>query len=645
MRVGPYELVAEVGRGGLGVVFRARTGAGEVAIKLLRQRAPRLLARFARERELLRSLGEAEGFVPLLDAGEDPVHGPYLVMPYLGGGTLRDRLRQGPLPPGEALRLGLELAESMARAHARGIVHRDLKPENVLFAPYGRALIGDLGTAKLLEESVVSSRGPTDLSRTGELRGTFGYMAPEQADAKHAGPAADVFALGAILYECLAGRPAFLGEGPMQVAERVERGERDPLAPLVPGAPPWLVEIVEQALATDPGRRFPDAAALAQALVSRTAMSARPTRSLALAAGAVLLVGVGLAGALLLARRPAPPLATPPPPPAVPPPAVPPPAPAVADPPVAPAGDPPGPTVDPQRKDPGTVQHARTLADQALAREQAGDHAAARELATQAIAHDPQNVTAWHVRSAARDNLGDHRGAIEDATRVIALAPDDYRGWHVRGAARQHLGQLEGALADDDRALELAPKNALLWANRAATLCNLGRAQEAVTSATRALELDGELGGAWSTRGAALNNLGEYERARQDLNRAVELLPHDPRPWATRSFSCVRLKLLEEALSDAERAIALDPTFVDGWLRRAKARSLRGDHAGAAADYDRALTLTPGNPALHGDRGLARERAGDIQGAIADFERALRDAPPGARWRDMIAEHLSRLRR
>ncbi|MBX3470204.1 MAG: serine/threonine protein kinase, partial [Planctomycetes bacterium] len=248
MRVGGFEVLSTIGRGGAGVVLHARAPNGaEVALKVLHARAPERLARFERERAVLASLGEAEGFVPLLQAGHDPHHGPFLVMPLVSGGTLRDRLRRGPLPLTETVRVGLELAETLGRAHARGIVHRDLKPENVLFTQDGRALVADLGLAKLLEDDVGQG-----LSRTGEMRGTVGYMAPEQADAKHASPAADVFALGAILYECLAGRPAFEGETPLAVLERVAADTRAPLAGAAPSAPRWLVAVVERALHPDP---------------------------------------------------------------------------------------------------------------------------------------------------------------------------------------------------------------------------------------------------------------------------------------------------------------------------------------------------------------------------------------------------------
>ncbi|MBI3724002.1 protein kinase, partial [bacterium] len=138
MKLGTYEVAAEIGRGSAGAVFAARAVSGEkVAIKVLRNHEQAALARFERERRLLSALGEAEGFVPLLDTGTC-AEGPFIVMPLLEGGDLRKRLERGPFPVEEAISLGLSLARALGRAHARRLVHRDLKPENILFTRDGR---------------------------------------------------------------------------------------------------------------------------------------------------------------------------------------------------------------------------------------------------------------------------------------------------------------------------------------------------------------------------------------------------------------------------------------------------------------------------------------------------------------------------
>ena len=308
MKIGPYEILGTLGRGGAGAVFRARGPSGaEVAVKVLLRLDERRRARFERERRLLGTFTAEDGFVPLLDAGSAP-EGPYLVMPIVPGGTLRERLERGAFKLEEAVALGRSLAAALARAHGRGVVHRDLKPENVLFTAEGRPLIADLGLGKHFDPDAPGASQSVSLSRTGEARGTVGYMPPEQLeDARRVGPEADVFALGAILYECLAGKPAFSGENVVELLAHVSSGEKEPLASACPRAPGWLVAVVERAVATKASARFADGAALLDALVEERARPRARTRYV-LGGGIVLVLSVATLALATLAAggRPAP---------------------------------------------------------------------------------------------------------------------------------------------------------------------------------------------------------------------------------------------------------------------------------------------------------------------------------------------------
>ncbi len=268
MRIGAYEIEGELGRGGTGVVYRARALDGRaVALKLLSRAASAAAReRFERERRLLASFGEADGFVPLLDAGEERGQ-PYLVMPLLEGGTLRARLAKGVLPVHETIALAEALALAVSKAHERSVVHRDLKPENVLYDRAGRPFIADLGLAKHFDSDSPGASRSVVISKTGQLLGTIGYMAPEQArDAKQTGPAADIFSVGAILYECLAGWPAFEGRTLLEVVAKVDGESPNPIANVRPETPPWLAAVVERALERDPLARYSDGGALLAAL-------------------------------------------------------------------------------------------------------------------------------------------------------------------------------------------------------------------------------------------------------------------------------------------------------------------------------------------------------------------------------------------
>jgi hypothetical protein len=291
VRVGDYETIREIGRGGVGAVFEARARDGStVAVKLLRSGATEeTRARFEREQRLHAELGESKGFVPFIDAG-DSAAGPYVVMPLLEGGTLRDRLRRGEaLPPEEAIALVETLARALGHAHARGLVHRDVKPENVLFTKEGKPLVSDLGLAKHWTDDAPGVSKSFMLTVSGDFLGTVGYASPEQLeDTSKAGPPADVFALGAILYECLTAFPAFTAENAIELIGKVQECRPASVSRMAPRTPAWLVKIVSRALARDPEKRYPDGTALARALARGPGGARRVWLAAALVLAAVL---------------------------------------------------------------------------------------------------------------------------------------------------------------------------------------------------------------------------------------------------------------------------------------------------------------------------------------------------------------------
>jgi serine/threonine-protein kinase len=281
--VGGYRLLRLLGRGGMGVVYLARHERLKrtVALKLIgvsSQANPERLARFRRETELLARLRHAN-VVPIYEAGEHEGR-PYLAMEYVEGGTLAEKLTAGPLP----VRTVAEVVEALARgahaAHECGVVHRDLKPANVLLAEDGTPRITDFGLAKPLAPQPEDSSAAWDTG-SGAILGTPSYMAPEQvANSREVGPAADVYALGAILYECLIGRPPFKAATPLETLEQVRNSE--PVSPrsLQPGVPRDLETVCLKCLPREPRRRYPSALALAEDLrrfLDGRSVLARPT--------------------------------------------------------------------------------------------------------------------------------------------------------------------------------------------------------------------------------------------------------------------------------------------------------------------------------------------------------------------------------
>jgi eukaryotic-like serine/threonine-protein kinase len=265
-QIGDYEIAGELGRGGMGVVYRARDGrlGRTVALKLLQGGAfadSRRRQRFRWEAEAVARLRHP-GIVQIYEIGEASSAGesfPYIALEFLEGGSLKDRLAGGPLAPAEAARRVEEVARAVHYAHQQGIVHRDMKPSNILLAADGRALLCDFGIAKAEDHA--------ERTETGQLLGTPEYMAPEQAaGSKEVGPAADVYGLGAILYELLSSRPPFRGPTTLDTLQLVLNAEPVPVRRLQPGVPRDLETICLKCLEKLPERRYRGADRVAEDL-------------------------------------------------------------------------------------------------------------------------------------------------------------------------------------------------------------------------------------------------------------------------------------------------------------------------------------------------------------------------------------------
>jgi serine/threonine-protein kinase len=258
-RVAHYELLEELGHGGMGAVFRAKdlnTGQ-EVALKVLPPELslnPALLQRFRREVLTLRQLHHP-GIIRILDVGAEG-RTNYFAMEYAGGGNLERFLERagGQLPVEQAVEIILQLCEALDYAHGKNIVHRDIKPSNILLTEGGHPKLTDFGIAKVVEA--------TRMTVTGGIVGTVDYMAPEQAEGRVIGPKADVYSLGVLLYQMTTGRLPFKGETPSEVIQKHRWSLPEPPRNLNPEIPENLSKVIEDMLQKDPAKRVPSVRAL-----------------------------------------------------------------------------------------------------------------------------------------------------------------------------------------------------------------------------------------------------------------------------------------------------------------------------------------------------------------------------------------------
>jgi serine/threonine protein kinase len=263
-KLGPYEIVAPLGAGGMGEVYRARDTRLDrtVAVKVMPQHlaaTPEARQRFEREARAVSALNHPH-ICTLHDVGsQDGTE--YLVMEYLEGETLAARLEKGSLPLEQVLKLGVEISDALDKAHRQGIIHRDLKPGNIMLTKSGAKLL-DFGLAKA---AVPQSTGvtltaavtrTTPVTQQGTIVGTFQYMSPEQVEGKEVDARSDIFSFGSVLYEMLTGQRAFQGKSQLSVASAILEKDPEPISTLQPMTPPMLERAVKRCLAKEPDDRW-----------------------------------------------------------------------------------------------------------------------------------------------------------------------------------------------------------------------------------------------------------------------------------------------------------------------------------------------------------------------------------------------------
>lgn len=275
---GRYELVEKLGQGGMGTVHRGvdqrlrRT----VAVKLLSSALahdPQSRARFRREAHAVAALNHP-AVATIHDVGEEPHPDgprPYLVMEYVPGATLAEVLREGPLPVADAVNAACAVLDALRHSHECGIVHRDIKPSNIMLTGPDTVKVLDFGIAKAFTETA------TRITGSGAAIGTPAYLSPEQINGAEIDHRADLYAMGCLLHELLAGQPPFRGESPFAVMHQHLFAAPEPVSRLRPQIPPAVEAVILRALSKDPKERFADAGQMHEALADALTQTSMPT--------------------------------------------------------------------------------------------------------------------------------------------------------------------------------------------------------------------------------------------------------------------------------------------------------------------------------------------------------------------------------
>jgi tetratricopeptide (TPR) repeat protein len=585
-RLGPYEVLEPIGQGGMGVVYRARDPRLErpVAIKVLTQ----ALSGDPVSRERLRQEAKAAAALDhpyickIFELGEEQ-DTVFLVMEFVAGETLQERLQKGRMGLPEVLRVSGEIAEALQEAHGRGFLHRDLKPSNIMLTPQGHVKVMDFGVAKRLVEPVADDDSaidtPLQLTQPGMVLGTPSYMSPEQVKGQALDARSDQFAFGVILAQMMSGRHPFRRKS---TAETISAVLADPVL-FDPGDPPGLVRLVERLLAKDAAARFPSMTEVhAQLAALRTApetfatapMAAEPaTRGPApwlRAAAAAAILGLAI-WTYVAARSGAPWL-------------------------LAGKATVPAPASEARPSTPEAYDlYLRGLSHILRNDEKELDQAIG--LLEKAAAKDPSFVPTQAYLALAYGNKSANYRANEPeweekgfaaAAKALALDPNAAEAHFARGVLLwrpSHGFPSREALAEFRAAFSARPDFSEAWHQHAVVLFHVGHLEAGERGIQRTLTLDP---GSTIAR-FRLAPIHVYQQRFADALRDLDRVPREayPAQWTfQRAWALLSLDRLDEAGQVVDGALRDNPVDQGGVLHAARAmlRSLRGDRKGAEAD-------------------------------------------------------------
>ncbi len=633
---GRYRIIRKLGKGGMGTVYLAHDDQLDrlVALKVPNISSgdgPQYFQRFFREARAAATI-EHPNICPVYDAGE--INGiPYLSMAYVEGKSLRDLIQPNQaLPQVQAALLVQKVAQAMAEAHARGVIHRDLKPVNIMINQRREPVIMDFGLAR--RDCTADER----LTQSGAMMGTPVYMPPEQfaGDVRSMGPASDIYSLGVILYELLAGRPPFRGSLEALMGQIMTQ-EPPPASQFRPDLDPSLAAICRKAMAKKVADRYGSMAEMANALsvfLRRHSPGTEPA-PLAPVPAAVPAPGPGPQEATTVTVE------------------------GGVQPtiPVAVAG-PPGADGPPPRrrrlvkwsvgtclavvplavlfvlwKFAWTGTEKKEDADKKKEVAQTGTKKKVGKDGTKKKGKPARRkkktaVVPKILEQEPRPEHVDYDKAIADYTKAIQLEPENGANFNNRGLAYHSKGDFALAVTDFTQAIRLVPNNAIIYTNRGHAHLKKGDIASASADFTKALLIDVKYSRAYSGLGQAYAKKKDYPSAVKQYTKAIALKPDNRWDFNARGDAYFNNKQYPHAIQDYNKALAFpDPlTPADGALlytNRGYGYLRSGDWQKAIKDFSEAIRIDKSYPDGHAGRAEAHNGAGNYEEAVKDFENAI----------------------
>jgi serine/threonine protein kinase len=535
-----YEIIRPLGRGGFAAVYEAqdRILDRRVAIKQL------LLDKLNDERAVKRFVQEARVAAVLEHPNVVSIYAMrledkrfFMIMEYLPGGSLRDLLnQQGKLPVEQAVNLALGICEGLAKFHAKGIVHRDIKAENILLTTDGRPKVADFGIAHVPEAA-----GGLGLTQVGFQPSTLLYSSPEQVRGEPVDARSDVYQIGELLYEMLAGQH-YIDLGSLE-AQALTAGGSNQFR-----SQAKLYELLEWAICEDMpaglGLLWREVGALAE--VVETALlknKADRYKDAAEFAATLKTLSINTIPASVEQRD-------------------------------------------------VVIQDSRAYNKRGLAYVSTRNYEQAMVDYTKAIALDPEYAEAFNNRSTAHLLMDNYGEAVADCSRAIELAPQFVAAYVNRGIAYTGLREYQRALADYGQALDLAPQNVYAYYNRGNTYLWMGKFKEALNDYNQTITLKPEFVAAYVNRGVAYHELKQAEPALADFSRAIELNPEYVYAYYNRANLQRELNHHQQAIADYSKVVVLNPEHRYVYENRGDVYAAIGDEEHAAEDYTKIIVQT-----------------------------------------------------
>jgi tetratricopeptide (TPR) repeat protein/tRNA A-37 threonylcarbamoyl transferase component Bud32 len=519
---GRYRLDEKIAEGGFAEVWKGHDLElrRAVAVKVPKQGRLPSTERFIAEARRVAGL-KHPGVVPVFDVGRDG-DSCFIVSEFVEGGNLAERIAKNRPTPQEAARLVAEIAETLAYAHLQGFVHRDIKPGNILLDHHNRALLADFGIAF----------SPDDKGESGSF-GTLPYMSPEQVEGKALDHRSDIYSLGVVLYELLAGHLPHQATDPVELRREIVLGMVASI-PKKAGISKAGERICRKCLARNPADRYQDAGKLAADL-RQSAGSSTTSLPLLVALVGVLLLATVVGFVVFKFSRPATEQAN--------------------DPGVVTKND------EEAQPAPGTLESALALGKLHANKKEWGKAEAAF---TEAITLNPECAEAYHRRAGCLFNAGKVKDSLPDFDVAARLDPKNADVFKNRGIAYLNLLRFDEALADLKHALELDPEHpepfkkvlGETYARRAYEQAQAKKWKEAIADFDQAIQSDPANAGYFDKRGSMHFNLSEFEEARKDFTEAIRLDPNQPAYFLHRGFTYEALGKKDEAAEDYKKGKA-----------------------------------------------------------------------------------------